>query len=169
MKQISILCLAVLIFASCKKSVSNLPDATQTGANTFGAKVDGQFWVPEGFGPFNADNLLESELVNDRLFIKAQNFSKSPNETEFNLAVVNVTGPGTYLLNGGASYGYYVKRNFSPLDEWTTTSTNTGAVVLTKVDTANHIVSGTFYFSASSIYDPANILNVTEGRFDVKY
>jgi hypothetical protein len=175
MKRLSILCLAVLFFASCKKTITELPPATQTGANTFGAKVDGALWVPQGFGPIPDNTILKALLVQGDLEITAKNFSHSPNETEFYIFIKNVTGEGTYPLNTtmnhpgtGASYGYYVKRNINPQDEWITSSTQTGAVIITKLDTINHFASGTFYFSAGSIYDASHILGVAEGRFDVK-
>ncbi|MBK8748949.1 MAG: hypothetical protein IPM04_14255 [Saprospiraceae bacterium] len=52
MYKILISTFALFLFVACKKEVEELPPATQTGANTFGAKVDGQFWVAKGFGPF---------------------------------------------------------------------------------------------------------------------
>ena len=48
-KALSIISL-LFILASCKKDVDELPPATQTGAHTFGAKVNGEFWVPQGWG-----------------------------------------------------------------------------------------------------------------------
>jgi hypothetical protein len=69
--------------------------------------------------------------------------------------------------NGAASYGYYVKRNITPQNEWLTSSIFTGSVNITRIDDVNMIVSGTFRFDAGSIYN-SDVLHVTEGRFDVK-
>ncbi|MEK7224470.1 MAG: DUF6252 family protein [Bacteroidota bacterium] len=174
MKKILISCLSVALLASCKKEVTELPGATQTGANTFGAKINGIFWAPQGFGPFPANDILEARMSGHDITINARNFSSSPNETEFQLTIYNVFVPGTYLLNtyvihpnGAASYGYYVKRNFTPDNEWLTSSTYTGRVIITRIDDVNMIVSGTFEFNAGSIYN-ADVISVTEGRFDVK-
>lgn len=174
MKKILISCITVILLASCKKEVTELPEATQTGANTFGAKINGVFWAPQGFGPLPANDILEARMAGRDITINARNFSSSPNETEFQLTIFNVTAPGTYLLNtnvvhpnGAASYGYYVKRNFTPQNEYLTSSTYTGRVVITRIDSINMIVSGTFEFNAGSIYN-SEVLNVTEGRFDVK-
>lgn len=174
MKKILISCITVILLASCKKEVTELPQATQTGANTFGAKINGVFWAPQGFGPLPANDILEARMSGRDITINARNFSSSPNETEFQLTIFNVTAPGTYLLNtnvvhpnGAASYGYYVKRNFTPQNEYLTSSTYTGRVVITRIDEVNMIVSGTFEFNAGSIYN-TEVLNVTEGRFDVK-
>lgn len=168
--------ISVLFLGSCKKEVTELPPATQTGANTFGAMVDGKIWVPQGFASIPSNNLLEARLLGNNFYITAQNFSSSPTETEFDIAVIGVTGPGTYSLNSNvnhptsfASYGYYVKRNLSPINEWITSATFTGSVNLTKVDTINHIISGTFQFSAGEVFNSAPALGVVDGRFDVRY
>lgn len=171
---------AILIaFAAmgCKKEIKELPAATDTGANTFGAKVNGNLWKPQGFGPFPADNLLESAVAGNDLQIWARNFASSPNETEFYLKVKNVTGTGTYLLNQNipahpypdASYGYYVKRNLTPQNEWSTSATFTGSVTITKFDPAAKIIAGTFQFNAVSMYNTGETIAVTEGRFDIHY
>lgn len=175
MKKIIISCFSIALLASCKKEISELPAATQTGANTFGAKVNGVFWAPQGFGPFPANDILETRMSGHDITINARNFASSPNETEFQLTIYNVTAPGTYLLNsdvthpnGAASYGYYVKRNINPQNEWLTSSTYTGRVIITKIDNVNMIVSGTFEFNAMNIYNTPEPISVTEGRFDLK-
>jgi hypothetical protein len=175
MKKILISCFSIALLASCKKEITELPAATQTGANTFGAKINGVFWKPQGFGPFPANDILEARMSGHDITINARNFSSSPNETEFQLTIFNVTAPGTYLLNsnvihpnGTASYGYYVKRNITPQNEWLTSSTYTGWVTITRIDDVNMIVSGTFEFKALNIYNAPEPMTVTEGRFDLK-
>src|SRR5882724_1729284 len=124
----------VLLLNSCVKEVAELPPATQTGANTFGCKVDGSFWVPKGFSIFPASDLLEAMMLPDHtLIINARNYSKSPNETEFEIRIKNVVAPGEYFLNNDVvhpsltySYAYYVQRKFTPVNEWITTSQFTG-------------------------------------------
>lgn len=176
MKKLALICISIIFFAACTKSIEELPPATETGANTFGAKVNGELWTPKGFGPFPANTILVATLYPDGdLKIKAQNFSSSPTETEFEIFIKGITGPGTYPLNSNvnypsfaASYGYFIKRKLTPVDEWITSATTTGSVTITKFDVANRIISGTFQFNAASIYNPSQILSVTEGRFDVK-
>lgn len=173
-KLLSVLCLS-LVFISCKKEVDELPAETQTGANTFGAKVDGSFYVPQGFGPIPANDILEARWIGNDFLIIARNFASSPNEKEMEIFLKNAKQPGTFALNtttnypnASASYGYYVKRNFTPEFEWMTSATNTGTVTLTRVDTVQRIVSGNFSFSAAELYGAAGPINVTEGRFDVR-
>ena len=171
----SILYFFLLLLTACNKDVDELPAATQTGANTFGAKVDGIMWVPKGFGPFPASNLLEARFTTPTsILINARNFASSPNETGFEILVSGVTGPGMYALNTNVTlpaitgYGYYLKNRFTPQDEWLTTAEYTGTVTLSRLDIANKIIAGTFRFNALSLNNTLHAISVTEGRFDIK-
>ncbi len=92
MKKLFIYCLPLLLLVACKKEVEELPPATQTGANTFGAKVNGNFWIPQGFGSFPASNLLQVRRLSTNFYINARNFSSSPNETEFEIFLKGCNG-----------------------------------------------------------------------------
>ncbi|MGZ5190125.1 MAG: DUF6252 family protein [Flavisolibacter sp.] len=177
MKNLVLALIVLAVFSGCKKDIDELPPATETGANTFGAKVDGELWVPQKFGVAPSAPILEARYGgNSSLFINARNFSSSPTETEFEIHIKNFTGTGTYQLNQvtnkypyeNASYGYFIKRKLMPLNDWITTNQFTGNVVVTKYDSTNKIVAGTFSFTAGSTDNTAEPLVVTEGRFDVK-
>ncbi|MGZ3950363.1 MAG: DUF6252 family protein [Flavisolibacter sp.] len=178
MKNTFVVLASLLLLFGCKKSIDTLPVATQTGANTFGLKLNGQFWVPQSFAGINAPILnaqLSGSNLND-LIITAQNFASEPTESQFNLYVKDISGPGIYQLNqttniypgASSSYAYYVKRKINPINEWMTTAKHTGTVTITKWDKTNGIVSGTFEFSGGSLDGSADTITVTEGRFDVK-
>ena len=134
------------------------------------------FFVPQGFGPFPANNILEARFLPNRdLYINARNFASSPNEKELEIFIKGATTEGVYQLNSttaypttAVSYAYYVKRNITPQNEWITSASYTGAVTITKIDTVNHFVSGTFQFNAINLYNSPQPVSVTEGRFDVK-
>lgn len=169
---------AIFLIVGCKKEVSELPAPSQTGAQIFGALIDGTMWVPQGFGMVPTAPILEARYNgNNNYFINARNFSAQPVETEFEIFLKNVTGPGVYPLhkNTGVypqnkeSYGYYVERKLNPTGEWITAADATGSVRVTKIDTVNHILSGTFQFKAKpmSIYPEKKPITVTDGRFDV--
>src|SRR5689334_7374560 len=98
MKITSLLLCAALLF-SCKKNIDELPSPTETGANTFGACVDGALWGPIGFGIAPTAPILEARYSgNHSVFITARNFGSSPTETEMEIYIRNITAPGTYLL-----------------------------------------------------------------------
>ena len=176
MKNLFAAALLIVLFTSCKKEVSDLPPETQTGANTFGAKVNGEVWIPQGFGPFPANNLLEARRIGGHVIINARNFSKSPRETEFEFFLKDVYSTGVYNLNTtsgyptqNSSYGYYVKRNLTPTNEFMTSATHTGTVTITRLDTINFVISGTFQFTAADIYGSDPPITVSEGRFDIDF
>jgi hypothetical protein len=176
MKNILLLFPFLLVLSSCKKSVGALPEPTQTGANTFGLKLNGEFWIPQKFAGINAPVLEALYTGLGDLRINARNFASEPTETEFEIYVRNVTGPGVYRLNTGTdiypnasdSYAYYVKRKINPLNEWITNQQYTGTVTITTLSLENHIAAGTFQFVAGSIDSSVSPITVTEGRFDVK-
>ena len=169
--------LLLLGLTACNKDVDELPPQTETGANTFGAKVNGVYWVPARFGILPADDLLEARFNSPgSLLITAKNFSASPKETQFEIQIVGVDGPGTYLMNksvvrptAAEPYAYYVRRVLTPEDEWITDTQYTGTVTITKLDTHNKIVAGTFEFQAGSTVNAGGVLTVSDGRFDIKY
>jgi hypothetical protein len=175
MKTIFFILICPIFCFSCTKTVTELPPVTQTGANTFGASVDGKLWVPAGFGIAPTAPLLEARFFPDSSFIlNARNFSAEPTETEFEIFIKHMSTTGTYSLNTitgsypsqSASYGYYVKRKLTPLNEWITNDQYTGTVTITKND--SHIVSGTFQFQAINMYNNPQPLTITEGRFDLR-
>jgi hypothetical protein len=177
MKNRVIFCLLLmsLVVVSCKKDIGELPPATESGANTFGCKIDGSFWVPAGFGIVPTAPILEARMAGTELYINARNFSSSPTESEFEIYIKNLIGTGNYNLSTGAShpdysgnYAYYVHRKYTPDNEWVTTPPYSGTVTITKIDTTNHFVSGTFEFHAINLYNAPQAIAVTDGRFDVK-
>lgn len=168
--------LLLVIFISCKKEVTELPPATQTGANTFGAKVDGEIWVPQKNAVFPGAAILEAKkMPNNDLYINARNFANSPNETEFEIYLKEMTATGVYQLNTtvgypstAANYVYFVKRNVTPQNEWMSSATYTGTVTITTYNTTERFVSGTFQLQAINLYNAPQPMTISEGRFDVR-
>ncbi|GAB4093778.1 Riean_0653 family protein [Flaviaesturariibacter terrae] len=176
MKNLIVLGGGLFFLASCSKKPGDLPEASATGANTFGARVNGELWAPQAKGIIPHAPLLEASFTGtDSYIIHARNFSKSPTETEFEIYLQGVTAPGTYQLNSNtalypgptASYAYFVERTVMPAHEWMTTTQTGGTVVITKVDKVNHILAGTFSFRGTDKSSSGGVLDVTEGRFDV--
>ena len=177
MKKILAVAIVTLVaLSSCKQHIETLPEPTQTGANTFGSKINGENFGPLG-GSFITKPTLEARTTGDSsIFINARNFSRMPVEFEMELYVKNVTAPGTYQLNQNtevapgqsASYAHYLRRNINVTDEWITSTSAGGVVQVTKIDWVNRIASGTFEFTANARYGSSPI-TVAEGRFDVRF
>lgn len=177
MKNLGIITLAlVFILTSCAKQISSLPEASQTGANSFGSKIDGGLWGPMKLGIIPTAPILEARFSADNtIFINARNFAASPNESEMEICLKNVIKPGIIQLNQStavypsesASYAHFVRRKVTPVNEWITSPQFTGWVNVTRIDRDSRIISGTFEFEAGNFFGSASPITVTEGRFDV--
>ena len=181
-----ILLLAFTSCKSCKKTppptpLETLPIETQTGAGTFGALIDGQPWLPirtnyaaswPRTGGYISD--LSSYLYKNNVWIEVG----APNQG-FTIWLRNVDKVGTYPLNFDTApkpqifypqnYASFIKTDtYRTIDEfYTTTSTVTGSVEITKADTTNNIVAGRFSFDAID-RATGKTIKVTNGRFDCK-
>ena len=154
-----------------------LPPITQTGANTFGCKVNGEVWVPRvpigavtyrpidvlvwekngtGKGLISC-NLVDLELKIDNWLsiVFTPTFFESG---EYCNGEVEVTTGAQFRATSGKRY-----------DSDLHVSSN-NCVTIALLDTVNNIISGTFEFS---VYNDSINLNdkieITEGRFDLKY
>ena len=169
MKNLIVFFALLLFLSSCKKNIIELPEAPGTESEAFGASVNGKLWTPQKFGIVPTAQILEARYEpQNSILINARNFASSPTESEFELRLINITGPGVYLLGGDSgNSAYYVERRFTPTDEWKTNQQFTGSITITVDDRTKKIVAGTFQFEAASLYgnDP---ITVTDGRFDVK-
>jgi len=140
---------------------------TQTGAGTMSAKIDGQNWsstsipgLPGAYAIYTSNNLT---LIGTQV--------QGTSASTFNITIANVTSTGEFRLGllpvgsfqGVGAYGT------SAGQVWTTTDTETGTVRITKLDTQNKIVSGTFSFKCKNPSANPQIRNITDGVFDVKW
>src|SRR5688500_3071463 len=100
MKNLFFIVLATFVLSSCKKDVDELPEATQTGAHTLGARIKGELWVPAGFGIAPTSDILTARFdVNNSILIQAKNFASEPLEKELEIYIKNITGTGVYQLD----------------------------------------------------------------------
>ena len=169
MKKIISFFALLLILSSCKKNITELPEAPGTGSEVFGASVNGKLWTPQKFGIMPSAQILEARYEPENsVVINARNFASSPTESEFELRLKNITATGTYLLGGDSgNSAYYVERKITPTGEWKTDQQYTGSVTITVNDRTKRILAGSFQFQAASLYGKEPI-TVTDGRFDVK-
>jgi len=165
-----------VLLTGCKKD-ENPADGgsgggnTQTGAGTMSAKIDGQDWsatsipgspLPGAYATYTNNNLT---IIGTQL--------QGTSASTFNITIANVTGTGDFRLGlapGAGSFQGIAAYATSAGQAWVTTDTETGTVKITKLDTQNKIVSGTFSFRcrAGNNVTP-EIRNITDGRFDVKW
>lgn len=161
------------LFAACKKDspqdeLSKLPPTTQTGANTFGCLVNGKAWMPAGGGVF--DNLLsviyDPTFQGGNLSIRAKKIMNgTTTRITLNGDSINFVGVYPLLLHSHFNVVYSDQINCDFHTYYDTPLS--GSLNISKFDTTNRIISGTFSFKVSTA--GCGIIDVTEGRFDVKY
>lgn len=158
----------LLTIVSCSKD--DLTKETQKGANTFSCKVNGKIFKPVYVGGlFNNNPVLSVRNDTQEGF----GISAANQETSEDIAIENpyIKKTGVYKLQADhpnrGIYDYTIIVTVNDPGVYTTDSTNTGELTITRCDTTNHIYSGTFYFTAK---DPttSKTVSVTDGRFDLK-
>ena len=166
---LSVSALFIMLF-SCKKD-DPLPAATQVGANTFGCKVNGKSWIPDGGGGFSGIKPVEGGYLYKRenIYVNAYRSDK----TKVELYLPNTMATGQYQLNSNtgvvdidpspARYGLYKDEQGT---YYITDRQNIGTVEINRNDTTRGIISGTFEFTAVNPTTKKTI-RITDGRFDV--
>ena len=154
------------LFGDDNDAPPKLPEATQTGKNTFGFKLNGevvnitntskQVAIYQNGGLIIGGQLKENgKLRQVSLFLSETNLGELISENN------------SYILNSNkVPKGEY----YNELDDcfYFTTPSYIGNITITRFDKINYIISGKFNFNAYS--DTClNSIKVTEGRFDLKY
>jgi hypothetical protein len=67
----------------------------------------------------------------------------------------------------GEGYGLYSISELQGLTNYITNTSDSGEVIIKKLDSINRIVSGTFWFDA--INPSGEKVQIRSGRFDMKY
>jgi hypothetical protein len=165
-----------------------LPPITNVGAHTLGFEVDGRVWVNYGqrclfFMGGCYDNELEVSCRKyegvRHLNISAAFTVKNKHDERFSLSIDTLRGPGIYQAGKSrlsplpnsvvpASNALAFTNNASQVNYFSLTPNST-RIVLTKVDTINHQIAGTFEGQLENGFAPGNFVTIRNGRFDVTY
>ena len=184
MKNLILILLTTFSLSCCNKDedktpIEQLPPATTTGANSAGCLVNGVAFLPKGSSQFGPTLSCFYQQLQDGYHlglgiadksngnIKAVNISLNPNEltenTTYHLVAI-VNGSANYNSNFGE---YTIYSNITNDNKFTTTNTYIGELKITKLNTQQRIVSGTFWYDA--INPQGDIVKIREGRFDMRY
>lgn len=172
---LSIFVLFIFCFAKCNKErldSNGLPPATQEGKNTLGFLLNGEPWTPKGFnGTANLSIDFDPSINNGIFSISAYRIITNNDRTYFGIGVndsINtITTPKKYYLGNNTLYGSYFSNNNCTFDYFDSTVIRSGTLTITKLDRTNRIISGTFNATLSKA--GCETINITEGRFDMKY
>jgi hypothetical protein len=168
--------MTIFTFSQCKKNKTEepqLPPETTTGAMTFGCKVNGQVFLPkDGNGRpglfVQYVNLGNVPAGGWHLNIPAYNYSTNKGvsiETDSLLVVEGMT----YEFNTtiGTANAFYREDILNGVNVYQKLATDLGSLTIKKHDQLQRILSGTFSFIGT---DGSGVkINVTEGRFDIRY
>jgi hypothetical protein len=166
----------------CRKSVPSpniLPAVTQEGKNTFGCKVNGEVWIPYYqcglINIFSKCEELESVVTN------VDTTSKLPVDVKISASRRTSSGGSftgfimgtriTKAVNVGSYFSITFVRDSVSYNPQYPINNASNAINITKIDTVNQIISGTFNFTLYGPYGPSNgdSVVVTDGRFDLTF
>jgi hypothetical protein len=172
--------LNLLTATSCKKDeteLEKLPAVTQTGRGKAGFLLDGRAWLPKASKLGSGTSVWATRyrtVVGHSLRVDCY---RDDDQTNFFLFVPNIRQAATYQLNQLASftmgdrnpaYGAYVMSKEVPDRVFLTGPTTIGTLTITRFDTVDRVVSGSFEMTVQEINSPETH-QLTDGRFDVKF
>lgn len=171
MKNLFLLLLSFGLFASCKDREPDpnvLPEATQTGANTGGALVDGKVWVAKiEYPDLNpGGNNTQYEYVNGEYKLKVvlRQINNVNSSIGFYISDISDITTTSYTL---ANDSFRATFSYKLLEDYFTDNENSGTLTITKFDKVNKTVSGTFSYKAKN--SNGQVVTISEGRFDKKF
>lgn len=185
MKNLILILLTAVSLSYCSKdddkSSYQLPPITQSGANTFGAIINGQVMIPRnsiGYIPpgsshnavrYSYFNNWEEIAANDGktnmggIYIFIDNIEKKSPIKVNNYSVGNSNGAfsNSFAANTLITADVYdSNRNFKTY----LSIANTGSINVTRSD--NDVISGTFSCKLRYKENPNDIIEIKDGRFD---
>ncbi|WP_035557857.1 hypothetical protein [Hymenobacter sp. IS2118] len=171
----------LLSLAACKKDdpESSLPKASQEGKNTAGWLFDGKAWVPK------SSSISTGRPVNGSWRKTRGGRSLSLGFHQFSIQedwaigffLPDIRQAGTFVLNqvpaitsglNNTGYGQFNRQRPNPRFDYYTGPDAPGRLIITRFDTVNNIVSGTFEMSPREVSTNAGI-TITQGRFDLRF
>ena len=177
----AILLSTMLAGSSCKKdnaptTEEQLPPETQTGANTFGCKVDGKIYTASGKGGLLSNQSMYYNITASDSSINI-GISNSKQNFNLNMAIKYTGSYGIYFMRKYDYRAIFQDNSSGSLpgnsNTYYTDSVHLGRLnvkffngTLNPVHPGN-ILSGTFEMDA--INANGKIIKISEGRFDIGY
>lgn len=162
--------------------VPTLPPITQTGENTFGCYVDGKLLIPRDGSatiPPNKGMMIYTNSNTTYHDLRVRDH-KSGNGGIFNLHITGLgeNWEGSHTINeGNCRNGLQAIPNINLYVRWRDKDTGTfkwycsikngGTLTIIRHDVENWIISGTFNSTLVNQDDPDDLIEITEGRFDI--
>ena len=157
-----------LFFIACTdENQAQLPPATQEGKNILGCLVNGEVFVAQGGRLGGTDDLSISVSKTD-VSLGSEAVGKHTNIEGSLVIYFNIdniyTTENVKLINETEKIGRYTSSTgrvfLTGKDKYV------GEFTISKLDTVNYIIAGTFWFDAVS--DNGEVVEIRHGRFDIK-
>jgi hypothetical protein len=189
------LLLFAITFFKCEDNINNqqtfrptLPLITLTGKNTFGCYIDGKLLIPrDGTGGIKKNNKGLSyfglgdgpNYIHNEIYIDDRKSEKG-SLMRIHLVELHKNGEGTFNINksncqNGLEANNNININCRVYDDteqiykWYCSIENAGKLTITRYDLNNRIISGTFNCTMQNKENPKDIIEITDGRFDIKW
>jgi hypothetical protein len=190
----AIILLLLFAFTSCSNDNNDstqdqLPPISKIGANTAGCIINGKVLIPKNGsqaigGPpiyglnVNAGNNFNEPIIGDDYWQLEIANKKDTNSAGIILWIKNMeTGIGDYIINQSNGELYTdgpnnnqviagIKENGINKTYWS--GVNAGMIKITRFDYLNGIYSGIFNVTLYNKDNPLEIIQITDGRFDIK-
>ena len=159
----------VLLCNQCRKHTDELPPETQTGAGTLGFTIDGKVYkmnFPTAFSTYIYMNFPYP-------YSSGYFLTVGVSQTEWGVGILTdslqVFEGQTYFLNnnqfskGKASASFDISGKIYYSKPYLS-----GELMITKLDSLNQIISGTFWFDAIDTLSNTTV-QIRDGRFDLHY
>jgi hypothetical protein len=161
-----LLLIVAITAGACKKE--KLTPETQTGANTFSCKINGKVYKSKS--DFLSQGLVGSISINKNgiytFSIGSVMYRGDESGYAVGLLVSDFVGARIYDLRVETGY---VDKTTSPTQHYSSKTNGSGSLNVEYLNKEAKIISGTFEFVAANIKNPNETINITEGRFDLKY
>lgn len=165
MKKLFFVSSLFLLLSSCGRHNNN---SSSSSGNYLNCKVNGVYWEPDkgGLGEYT----LTAKLLFNETFLS---INAIKGIQSINLGLLDTLGikNETFYLTVNAAGSYTSNAQYdnnNATNQYETDTTYTGFAAITQIDKTNLTVEGTFSFTA---YNKVllNSVNVTEGKFKLKY
>ncbi|MBX7205316.1 MAG: hypothetical protein K1X81_07810 [Bacteroidia bacterium] len=156
----------------CKKEseLDKLPPATTTGKQTFGCLINGKAWPIGVKGSHLWVVNYQNRQIDVGYYIKDSPFAFTDKEW-VSITLKKVNKPGYYLVSldgvsecsisiGSINDSYFSSDNVN--------KNAYASILITRLDSINHFLSGTFEFSLFNESGTSQV-KVSSGRFDFNY
>jgi hypothetical protein len=144
-----------------KTELEKLPPITQTGKNTFGCLVNGKALVV-------SNTSKQTAIFQQGQLQLGATLDKNGDVESVSISLIDPLSENEILpFDANKYYAGYSLIIGNSICIYQYDGTFIGAIIFSKIDRINYIISGTFEFS--TVTQGCDTIRITDGRFDMQY